>query len=134
MIVRTYIDLFPIENEFLFLSTVHNFILSSEFFIFILNERNYYILIVNYTANICLFKVNNRNTRKRFEICLKLSMITPERRHWRHSGVFIVNFDHISHLFSGVSIIDFEQVNGSRVSNAFENEIIWSSYISPIFC
>ena len=23
---------------------------------------------------------------------------TPERRHWRHSGVFIVNFEHISHL------------------------------------
>ena len=25
-------------------------------------------------------------------------MKTPERRHWRHSGVFIVNFEHISHL------------------------------------
>ena len=20
---------------------------------------------------------------------------TPERRHWRHSGVFIVNFEHV---------------------------------------
>ena len=24
---------------------------------------------------------------------------TPERRRWRRSGVFIVNFEHISHLF-----------------------------------
>ena len=36
-------------------------------------------------AGIYLFKVNNRNTRTR---C----------RHWRRSGVFIVNFEHISHL------------------------------------
>ena len=34
----------------------------------------------------------------------------PERRHWRRSCVFIVNFEYISHLFS-VSIVDFEQVN-----------------------
>ena len=26
-------------------------------------------------------------------------------------GVFIVNFEHISHLFFSVSIVDFEQVN-----------------------
>ena len=55
----------------------------------------------NYPTNICLFKVNNRNSRKRCEICSKLTMKTPERhwRHWRCSGVFIVNFEHISHLF-----------------------------------
>ena len=45
-----------------------------------------------------LFKVNNRNTRTRCEICSKLTIKTPERRHWRRSGVFIVNFEHISHL------------------------------------
>ena len=31
-------------------------------------------------ANSYLFKVNNKNTRKRCEICLKLTMKTPERR------------------------------------------------------
>ena len=31
-------------------------------------------------ANIYLFKVNNRNTRKRCEICSKLTIKTPERR------------------------------------------------------
>ena len=44
-----------------------------------------------------MFKVNNRNTRTRSEICSKLTIKIPERRHWRRSGVF-VNFEHISHL------------------------------------
>ena len=29
----------------------------------------------------------------------KLTIKTPEHRHWRRSGVFIVNFKHISYLF-----------------------------------
>ena len=45
-----------------------------------------------------LLKVNNRNTRTRCEICSKLTIKTPERRQWRRSVVFIVNFEHISHL------------------------------------
>ena len=39
-------------------------------------------------ANICLLKVNNRNTRKRCEIYSKLTIKTSERRHPRRSGVF----------------------------------------------
>ena len=35
----------------------------------------------SFPANIYLFKVNNRNTRKRCEICSKLTIKTPERRH-----------------------------------------------------
>ena len=35
----------------------------------------------NFPANIYLFKFNNRNTRKRCKICLKLTAKTPERRH-----------------------------------------------------
>ena len=49
-----------------------------------------------YPAGIYLLKVNNRKTRTRCEICSKLTIKTPERRHWRRSGVFIVNFEHIS--------------------------------------
>ena len=45
-----------------------------------------------------MFKVNNRNTRLMYEICSKLTIKTPERRQRRHFGVFIVNFEHISHL------------------------------------
>ena len=46
-----------------------------------------------------MLKFNNRIFRKRCEICSKLTIKTPERRHWDHSSVFIVNFKHISHLF-----------------------------------
>ena len=45
-----------------------------------------------------MFKVNNRNIRAKCEICSKLTIKTPERCHWRRSGVFIVNFEHISYL------------------------------------
>ena len=32
------------------------------------------------------------------EICSKLTIKTPERRQWRRSGVFFVNFEHIPHI------------------------------------
>ena len=38
-----------------------------------------------------------QNTRTKCEICSELTK-TSERRHWRFSDVFIVNFEHISHL------------------------------------
>ena len=50
-------------------------------------------------TNIFLFKVNNRNSKKRCKIYLKLTIKTPEWRQWRCSGVFVVNFEHISQLF-----------------------------------
>ena len=34
----------------------------------------------NFPANIYSLKANNRNTRKRCEICFKLTIKTPERR------------------------------------------------------
>ena len=46
-----------------------------------------------------MFKINNRNTRKRCKIRLKLTIKTPERRRLRPSGLFIVNFGYISQLF-----------------------------------
>ena len=49
-----------------------------------------------YPPGIYLLKVNNRNSSWRYEICSNLTIKTPERRHWRRSGVFIVNFEHIS--------------------------------------
>ena len=51
-------------------------------------------------ADIFLLKVKNRNTRTSFEICSELTIKTPERRNWRHSGVFIINFEKISHFAS----------------------------------
>ena len=49
-------------------------------------------------ASTYLPKINNRNTRPRREICSKLTIKTQELRHWRRSGVFTVNFGHISHI------------------------------------
>ena len=55
-----------------------------------------------------LLKVNYSSTRKRC-IGSKLTIKTPKRRHRRRSGVFLINFEHISHL--SVNIVDFERVN-----------------------
>ena len=52
----------------------------------------------SYPAGIYQLKVNNRNNRTRCGICSKLTMKIPERRHWRRFGIFIVDFEHISHL------------------------------------
>ena len=51
-----------------------------------------------FPAGIYLLKVNNRNTGTKCEICSKLTTKTPERCIWHRSDVFIVNFEHISHL------------------------------------
>ena len=53
---------------------------------------------IPFPVGIYMFKVNSGNTRTRCEIYSKITIKTPERRHWRRSGVFIVNFEHISYL------------------------------------
>ena len=70
-----------------------------------------------FPANIYLFKIKNRNTKKRCDVCSKLTVKTLDRHHRRRSSDFVVNFEHISHLFSSVSIVDFEQVNISWVTS-----------------
>ena len=62
-------------------------------------------------ANIYRFKVNNRNTRKRWEMYSKLTIKTPERHHWRRFGVFIVNFEHISHFLLVFLSLTFDQIH-----------------------
>ena len=94
--------------------SLSNYILNSKNFVIILiSVKIFYVLLrsiwesttlpcMDYTttdpAGIYLFKVNNRNTRTRREICSKLTIKTPEQCHWLCSGVFIVNFEHISCL------------------------------------
>ena len=62
-------------------------------------------------VGIYVLKVDNRNTRTGREICLKLTIKTPEWRQWRRSGVFIVNFEHNSYL-ALVFLFNFEYVIG----------------------
>ena len=46
-------------------------------------------------ADIYLLKVDNRNTRKRCEICSKLTIKTPDTSFTPYSSVSIVNFEHV---------------------------------------
>ena len=64
------------------------------FFLSILTEnmRNPLPAIIN------MFKGAIETLEERCEICSKL-IKTPERRQWRRYGVFIINFEHISHFF-----------------------------------
>ena len=74
-----------------------------------------------YPANIYLFRVNKRSTGKKvWNMLTKFSIKIPERHQWRHSGILIVKFEHISHLLSSVSIVDFEQLNVRWVLNNLE--------------
>ena len=71
-----------------------------------------------YPTGIYLLKVNKRNTRARGEICSKLTIKKPTRRQWCRFGVFIVNFEHISHLCSSASIVKLEHVIAGWYSNS----------------
>ena len=57
-----------------------------------------------------MFKADSINTRASPGICSKLTIKTPERRQWRRSGVFIVNFETYFSPCSSASIVNFEHV------------------------
>ena len=62
--------------------------------LFDLTERFYYSARFIYPAVNYMFKVNNRNTRTVCEICSKLTIKTPEWRHWRigvWTSAFVIN-------------------------------------------
>ena len=68
-----------------------------------------------------MLNINNRNNSTRSEICSKLTLKTPEPHHWRRSGVFFVNFEHISHLVS----VFLEQVNVGYGREEFSQRLIY---------
>ena len=51
-----------------------------------------------YPAGNYMFKVNNRNSRTRCELCLKLTIKIPERRHDVVLVSLLITLKHISHL------------------------------------
>ena len=89
---------------------------------------NKIIFIYQYPAGNYMFRVDNRNTRVRCEICSKLT--NTRQRQWRPSDVFVVNFEHISHLV--LSIVNFEHV---IIEILNKNNIIkaTSKYLSNLF-
>ena len=66
-----------------------------------------------FPANIYLFKVINRKTRKRFEIFgtffWELKIKTPERYQWRRSIVFLIDYEYISYLFLVFLLVTFSK-------------------------
>ena len=80
-----------------FLQCLEFYLFCSYFILFLFCSLLFHHLL---PAAIYLLKVNNRNTRTRCEIYSKLTVKTPERcqrRHWRRSGNFVVDSEHISH-------------------------------------
>ena len=57
------------------------------------------------SANIYLFKVNDRNTIKKCEICSKLTIKKNRMASMTSSGVFIVNFEDISDLSLKITLL-----------------------------
>ena len=88
------------------------------------------------TAGIYLLEFNNANTRTMCEICSKLAVKTPYRLEWRRFCCLYSCLWKDFTLCSGVSVLEFEQVNGGWVvsikNKAFvavdrENPLIWKS-------
>ena len=80
-------------------------------------------------------KILNRPLRKASELNICLRPLTSLTSFW----CFFVNFEHISHLFSSVSIVDFEQVNVSLVIAMFFGSVTYRSIlryvsVSKFFC
>ena len=61
-----------------------------------------------FPANTYLLKVNNRNIRKRFELCSELT---------NRSGAFIVNFEHILPLFLVFLLLTLNKKKSARFVN-----------------
>ena len=82
----------------------------------------------NNPAGNYIFKVNNKNTRTRREICSKLTIKTQERRRGCCSGVFIDNFEHISHHISHLVFLNAGWERGI-FSPIFEVTVLQESII-----
>lgn len=76
----------------------------------------------NHPANICLFKVNNKGTRNRCEVCLHLTVKAPEQCHRRCLVSSLLTLMYFK-TFSSASIVDIEEVNVYWVSTLF-NDLI----------
>ena len=70
------------------------------------------VLNTFFPAGNCMFKVHNKNSRTRGEICSKLTIKTPERCHQRHFGVLLLTFN-IFHTLFYCFFINFEQANAA---------------------
>ena len=90
-------------------------------------------IYLKFPASIYLLKVNNRSTRTRCEICSKLTIKIPERRQWRCSGIFIVNFEHISHLVLVFLLLTLNMLLSAGLFNWLKEYIVVCPIMSHPF-
>ena len=86
-----------------------------------------------YPANSYLFKVNNRNIRKRYEIYPKLTIKRPKQPHWYHSDACTVNFEYISHLFLVFLLLTLNKIMLAGLAVSIQMTTLGLSNIFPRF-
>ena len=94
------VALFEFRRGFVFSSKFRYIFLYSLWMFWVVGIPKQFHIVISHNCNpyvfdIYLLKVNNRNTRIRCEICSKLTIKTPARRHWR---LFVDSFERNSHL------------------------------------
>ena len=71
---------------------------------FIINKNGITVNLSQPTFTCSKLTINNRNNRTKVRNMFKIN------NKWRRFAGFIVNLEHISHICSNVSIVNFEQV------------------------
>ena len=93
----------------------------------------------HYPACFYKLKVNNKNTKTSCEICSKLTIKTPERRQGRRSGVFIVNFEHTSHLVLEFLLLTLQVIAGwvmsliVKAAHCYPKEYLFQKFASHTY-
>ena len=82
-------------------------------------------------------KWTNSNTRKKCEMCSKLTTKTQQRHYWHHSGVFIVKFEHILLIFLVLRLLTLNrQMFAGSIKHLFTtyNPLYLSESLMKQFC
>ena len=105
------------------------------------NVFNNFLNVIQQHFNVLMmviaFKVNNRNARKKCEICSTLTIKTPERRYKKVWNMFKVNHKNTSTtLLMSLKfvVVPCEQASiSAKQSNLFENvHAFFKSYSNPL--
>ena len=89
-------------------------ILDGEISVFIFKGR-----CVIAPVNKNMLRINNRHTRKRGEVCSKLTIKPPEQRQCCCFGILIVNFEHTLYLFLVFVLLNLSMKLFAKVNVVF---------------
>ena len=82
------------------------------------------LIFITFSANIYLFKTNNKNTRKCCETCSELTIQKLERRYCCRFSAIIVNLEHVPHLFLAFLSLTLSR----KMFPGFEHVIQWHHF------